>query len=167
METLREMFPNRGETALRQALESSNGDVGVAAERLLPPNSQILRDEALARSLQAAEMPPPSAGNMRNANNDTWASVTQPVLDGIVAAADAAKAMVSYVATEISAAASAVGPVLGEDPSPSRTRERMNDDTRVVTGGASRANDPNIQLRDRSARANSTRGSAGGGSKED
>ncbi len=147
------MFPNRGETALRNALEACNGDVAAAAERLLPPPAQILRDEALARHLQAAEMP------AARAEPDGWSAVTQPVLDGLAAAADAAKAAVSYVAAEISAATSAVGPV--DEPRPRRVVIERQDDAHVVTGGAGRANDSSVQLRGRSTRAASARGSGG------
>lgn len=145
------MFPNRGETALRTALTNANGDVSLAAESLLPPVAQVLRDEALARSLQASEMP-------ARTTDDTWSSVTQPVIDGLAAAADAAKAAVTYVASEIAAATN-----IADEPRPSRAYDRVptEEDSTVITGGAGRATHSNVQLRGRSTRATSTRGNGG------
>lgn len=101
MDALREMFPARSERELANALAAANGDTSIATERLLPPSEQISSDEAFARSLQIAEMPPPQE------NSGGWADAAKPVLDALSVAADAARAAVQYVVDEVSAAASA------------------------------------------------------------
>lgn len=166
------MFPGRGEHALQSALQQAEGDVSAAADLLIPPTAQVARDEALARSLQAAEMPPRGGGmggmdGGGAGGDDSWGAVAQPIIDGLAAAADAAKGLVQYVAAEISAAVDAE-----PEEGPRRTAgssgmgmgmpgrdERNRDEAAVVSGGASRGETGTTTMRTRAGRA----AAAGGG----
>eukprot|EP00171_Calliarthron_tuberculosum_P015873 IDg15873t1 len=147
MDALREMFPARGESALAGALAASNGDVAAAAERLLPPADHVARDEALARSLQMAEMPAPRA-------QPSWADAAQPVVDALAAAAEAARAAVQYVVDEVSAAAAAAA---APDVAPPRRGASSAADARPPDAAATvvtaRASGPSAGVHLRSTRS--------------
>lgn len=169
MDSLTEMFPALPEARLMQALSAANGDVARAAESLLPPDMQILRDEALARSLQAAEVPNSSntGTNTGGTGEESWAEMAQPVINGISYVAESAKNAVQYVAAELIAAAS-LGD--GEEErtngyggsSVSGTRPRREDTASVVTGGAvaNRGDASGVHMRPTRSGRSSTR--AGG-----
>lgn len=165
MDSLQEMFPNVAEGRLRTALENTGGDVALAAESLLPPDMQILRDEALARSLQAAEIPDNAHAHNGGMNGEeSWTQMAQPVINGISAVAETAKAAVQYVAAELIAAAS-----LGEDDAQqyersnsrgSSSRREIVDNSTVVTGGAiaNRGDSSGVHMRQNRSGRSSSRG---------
>lgn len=179
IQSLAEMFPNATQLRLQTALENAGGDVALAAESLLPPDMQIQRDEALARSLQAAEIPNGAHnGNMgNNMGEESWSQMAQPVLDGISYVAESAKNAVQYVAAELIAAASlgdeeevgGVGRMSSMNSMNSMSSPSVREETAtVVTGGAmaSRGDASGVHMRpNRSGRSSSRVG--GGAPKKD